>query len=484
MTTPMLILTIVLCVIAAFIAVLLIRTALFKPEAEEARRRKVLRMAEADKNVAIDRLSKLVRCKTVSHKRDDDTDWKQFERFIYLLDKLYPLVTQFCPRSFAGKTGMVYTWAGSTNKKPIVLMAHYDVVPPGDGLSGDPFSGEIRDGSIWGRGTLDTKGTLAAILEAAELLIRSGFSPERTVYFAFSGEEETGGPSCPDIVEWFEKKHVRPAAVFDEGGAVISGVFPGVEREAAMIGVAEKGQADLEIVSNRRGGHASSPAAQTSVTELAAAIEKISKHPLKGEFIEPVRGLFERLGPYASFKYRFIYANLWLFGPWLVRTSAKTGGQFSAMFRTTTAVTMLKGSDAANVLPSTAKAWADMRILPGQTVEEACDELARRIGDENITIEILTDRPPTSVAPAEGHEWDTLVSVIRDTWIEAIPCPYMMTARTDSRNYEKICDRIYRFSPYSLTHEDMALMHGPDEHLAIDSYYTAIAFYFRLMREI
>lgn len=484
MTTPILILTIILCLIGIFLLVLLIRTAMFKPPEEEVRRKKILRLAEADKTTAIHRFSKLIQCKTVSHKNDEDTDWKEFERFIYLLDELYPLITQFCPRSFAGKTGMVYTWAGSTDKPPIVLMAHYDVVPPGEDWSCDPFSGRVKDGCLWGRGTLDTKGSLCSILEAAELLIRSGFNPERTIYFAFSGEEETGGPSCPDVVAWFEKQNIRPAAVFDEGGAVVTGVFPGVEKQAAMIGISEKGQADLEFSYTVKGGHASTPAARTSVTELAHTIEITAGHPLKGEFIQPVQDMFNTLGPYASFKYRFVYANLWLFAPLLVRQSGKKGGQFSALFRTTTAFTMLRGSDMTNVLPGTAKAWADMRILPGQTAEEACDLIADRIKNGEVTIEILTDRPPTETSLTEGHVWDTLINVVRDTWIDAVPCPYMMTARTDSRCYQKICQNIYRFTPYELTSEQLGLMHGVDERIELDSFFTAIAFYFRLMHEI
>lgn len=220
--------------------------------------------------------------------------------------------------------------------------------------------------------------------------------------------------------------------------------------EAAIIGVAEKGQADLEIVSNA-GGHASSPAAQTSVTELAAAIEKISKHPLKGEFIEPIRGLFSGIRPV-----RILQVPVYLRESVAVRSVAR---QNLRKNRGTVLsdVPDNNGGDDAQGLRSCQRSsrlrQRHGRICGffGQTVEEACDELAR-IGDENITIEILTDRPPTSVAPAEGHEWDTLVNVIRDTWIEAIP--YMHDDGPDRLSSEKICDRIYRFSPYSLTHED------------------------------
>lgn len=482
MSTQTILLTI-LVIILALVLILCIRAIMMRSDSTGLEKRKMIRLAPEDRKRAVQSLSVLVRVQTVSDKDPDKVDWKAFERFIYSLDQLFPLLSRTCKRNFVGETGMIYTWKGKSDENPILLTAHYDVVPPGEGWSEEPFSGSVKNKRIWGRGTLDTKGSLCAILNAAELLICSDFVPEHTIYFAFSGEEEIAGASASQMADWFEEKNIRPAMVLDEGGAVVDGMFPGVHDPIAMIGVCEKGQAEIRYTASARGGHASSPGKQTSVTLLADAISRMNDHPLPCHFTPVVRRMFDILGPHASFSYRLIYANLWFFSPIIRRQAGKTGGNFGALFRTTQAVTMLEASDTINVLPHEASCMADMRILPGSSAAEDVAWFKNKCLPEGVEAEIIENRPPGKVSPASGRPWEVLSEIVQDTWKDVIACPYMMTARSDARCYEKISDRVYRFTPYRLSPEQLASIHGKDEYLTYEQFFTAINFYYRLMKE-
>ena len=251
----MIVLYIVLAVIVIFLAVLLIRAALFRPHPELIPSGEKV---ELDEKKIVNDMVEMIRCKTVSYNDESLIDKEEFRKFQDLLPKLYPKVHETCPREFVGVNGMMYHWKGKKPEDPVVLMAHYDVVPVEEALWDKPaFEGIVEDGVIWGRGTLDTKGTFCGIMEAAEKLITEGFVPEHDIYLAFSGQEEINGPSCPAIVDLFEERGIRPALVVDEGGAVVENVFPGVNRECALIGIAEKGLTNIEFKAKSGGGHGS-----------------------------------------------------------------------------------------------------------------------------------------------------------------------------------------------------------------------------------
>ena len=248
----MIILSFILAIIIIFLAILLVRAAMFKPHKE-------LKPSggriELDNDRIVDDMVQMIRCKTVSYNDESLIDKTEFKKFQDLLPQLYPRVHEKCRREFAGVNGMLYHWKGKSADEPVVLMAHYDVVPVEESQWEKPaFEGIVEDGMIWGRGTLDTKGTFCGIMEAAEKLIADGFVPEHDVYFAFSGQEEINGPSCPAIVDLFEERGIRPALVVDEGGAVVENVFPGVTRECALIGIAEKGITNIEFKAKSGGG--------------------------------------------------------------------------------------------------------------------------------------------------------------------------------------------------------------------------------------
>lgn len=274
----MLIVWIILAIVILFLAVLFVRAALFVPKEEVKASGRVLSL---DEERIVKDMVEMIRCKTVSYNDDSLIDKAEFKKFQDLLPKLYPRVHETCPREFVGVNGMLYRWKGKSEEEPVVLMSHYDVVPVEESQWEKPaFDGIVEDGVIWGRGTLDTKGTFCGIMEAAEKLITEGFVPEHDIYFAFSGQEEINGPSCPAIVDLLEERGIKPVLVVDEGGAVVENVFPGVERECALIGIAEKGLTNIEFKLKSNGGHASMPPVHTAVGILAQAVVDVENYRL------------------------------------------------------------------------------------------------------------------------------------------------------------------------------------------------------------
>jgi len=468
------------CAVAVFLAVIILRAAAFRPpagapiEADEV---------EVDAEAVAGRLAAMVRCKTVSSRDERLTDSGEFERFRKTINELYPNVHRNCEVRRVGESGLLYTFKGKSGAAPVVFMSHYDVVTADEpAWEKPPFGGVIEDGVLWGRGTLDTKGTLCGILEAAERLIAEGFAPENDLYFAFSGDEEIAGETAPAMVEDFHRRGIVPAMVLDEGGAVVADIFPGVKGQCALIGAAEKGLLDLELSAKSNGGHASTPPPHTLVGLLARAVTRIEKKPFKSRLTPSVAAMFDTLGRHSSFFYRLIFANLWCFAPLLDAICRKSGGELNAMMRTTCAFTMMEGSDATNVLPSTAKARANLRLIGGDTVDGAIARMESIVDDSEIKFCALYGMEPSPDSKMSGPGWEALKSAVSRTWRGALVSPYLMFACSDSRHYCRISDHVYRFSAMALSREERALIHGHNERIPIDKLADIVRFYTRLMR--
>ena len=473
---------VILYILLVFIAVILARTLMFTPKAQEQTE---FADVTPDNDRAAKNLAALVRCRTVSNEDPSLEDDAEFEKLVSLLPSLYPKVFETCTlQRFPGR-GLLFCWKGKEEGEPAVLMAHYDVVPVDEeNWLKPPFDAVIEDGVMWGRGTLDTKVTFNGILSAAEELLGQGFQPGRDVYFAFSGGEEVNGPGAQNIVHWFRDRGIEPSLVLDEGGAVVEDVFPGVSGRCALIGIAEKGMLNLEYSITGTGGHASAPAPHTPVGKLSMACAKVEKHPFKMHITKPVQEMFDTLGRHSSFLYRMIFANLWAFSWVLDLLTRKTGGELNALLRTTVAFTQMKGSKAANVIPPNASMVANLRLNPADSVDGAMAYIKGVVGDEDVKLTNLHGMEPSRISRTDCEGWRVVANACAGTWRGCIVAPYLMVQCSDSRHYGEISDRVYRFSAMHMTAEERSLIHGNNERIRLETIGKAVEFFTRVMQQL
>ena len=467
--------------LAVFLAVVLIRTAMFRPKkASEINDSPV----SFDEAAATDALAALVRCKTVSHVDPQQEDDAEFEKLIALLPTLYPRVFDVCSFQQLPDRALLLRWPGKSAKEPSVMMAHYDVVPVDEASwEKPPFDGVIEDGVLWGRGTLDTKVTMNGILSAANHLIAQGYTPENDVYFAFSGGEEINGMGAVNIVNYFVEHDIHPALVVDEGGAVVENVFPGVKAPCGLIGIAEKGMINAQYRTVSNGGHASAPKPHTPVGILAAACKKVEDHPFKAHIQGPAAQMFDTLGRHSTFLYRMIFANLWCFG-WVIDLLGRlSGGEMNALVRTTTAFTQMEGSSARNVIPPEAKMVCNMRLNPKDSVQSALAYLRKTVNDPKVEITALESFEPSPVSETGCSAWEKVASSVAETWRGCIVSPYLMVQCSDSRHYRDLSNHVYRFSAMDLTAQERSTIHGHNEKIRLESISRCVEFYIRLLRK-
>ncbi len=472
---------IILAVVVAFLAVVLIRTAMFKPKGDE---KKEFEPVEFDRDAAINSLAELIKCRTVSYYDHTLEDDAEFEKLIGKLPELFPNVVKTCPLMRFEDRGLLFHWKGRGDGKPAVLMAHYDVVPVEEENWTHPaFEAEISDGIMWGRGTLDTKVTFNGILSAAENLIKQGFTPENDIYFAFSGGEEINGKGARNIVNYFKEQGIELELVVDEGGGVVENMFPGVKQPCGLIGIAEKGMLNIEYSISSGGGHASAPAPHTPVGQLAIACTKVEAHPFKAHLTKPVQEMFDTLGRHSTFVYRMIFANLWCFGGVLDAICKKSGGELNALMRTTVAFTQMSGSKAPNVIPPSVSMVSNLRLNPEDSVESAMEYVRSVVNDPNVKLTAGQNMEPSPISSTDCAGWERVANAVAGTWQGCLVAPYLMVQCSDSRHYGEISDRVYRFSAMDLTAEERHTIHGNDEHIRLEVIGRAVEFFIRVMKQ-
>ena len=465
---------------AVLFAVLFVRALLFVPEKREPC---TVEKIQVDTERATAELSRLIECKTVSWENKSLEDEAEFVRFEKTLPRVFPTIFKNCEFEKVGSRALLIRWRGASDARPTVLMAHYDVVAAGgDEWICPPFSPEVIDGFLYGRGTLDTKLTLSTMLHAAERLMEEGFTPAADVYFAFGGDEEVAGIGAESIVSLFEKRGIYPSLVLDEGGAVVRNIFPKVTKATAVIGIAEKGMANISYTVKGGGGHASTPAGHTPVTRLARAVGRVHSRPQPYRITEAARALMMTQAKNSTFGYRFIFANLLLFMP-VLGLITRNGGDLSALIRTTVAFTEMHGAEGMNVIPSEATVISNARLLQGDTPEGLRERIEKRIADPRVEVSIISAQPPSPVSRIDCPEYERIETTAREVWPAAITSPYLMLACSDSRHWSRISDRVYRFSPLEFVGSERATIHGVNERVSLASIEKSVEFFYRFLKK-
>jgi carboxypeptidase PM20D1 len=472
--------------VALLAAVVTYRTVTFKPATQvDLAAVKVADATPVDQAQAAIHLSQAIQIRTVSNQNKADNDWAEWDRLHAWLATTYPAAHKAMTREILPNKALVYTWQGSNPAlAPIILMAHQDVVPVTAGTEGDwkhaPFSGEIAEGAIWGRGAIDDKGTLVMMFEAAEAMAAKGFKPKRTVVFVSGQDEEAGGSGARAANELLKARGVKALFVLDEGMAVVKD-FPMVGRPVAVIGVGEKGYATLKIVAPSTGGHSSAPPKETGVETLSKAVLAITSHPFPMKFEGPGADMIRAIAPYAGGIVKVAAANSWLFGPVLVNSLSKSPAS-AATLHTTIAPTMLKGSPKENVLPQDATAWINYRIAPGQTATDVMNRAKAATKGLDVQLSwaggIAADPSPVSSTTSEG--W-TLLAVLASDKGTIPVAPGLVTAGTDSRYMTGVSSDIYRFSPIHASINEFGMIHGTNEHMTLENLTRMTDFFTRLI---
>ena len=425
------------------------------------------------------KLSRMVRCETVSVPGENQRE--KFLAFHRELESLFPLVHSRLEKTEIDGN-LLFFWKGRSSEKPLVLMSHQDVVPAEGEWDRPPFSGEITEGKVWGRGASDTKCSVMAFLQAAEELLGEGFVPENDVYLSSSCTEEWAGDGCPKLVAELKRRGVRPYLVCDEGGGIISEPIGGIHGNFAMIGVFEKGKADVRFTARSDGGHASTPKPHSPIANLAAFVHDVETHKVfRRRLPKEVAAMFGALAPYASFPMKWIFGNLWLFRPVLLQVLPAISAQAGAMIRTTIAFTMQSGSAACNVMPQEATVSANMRFIPHQGMKESLEIIEKKAKKYGLTMEVLAATDYTASADLNGDAFRTLCGTVEKTFPGCPISPYVMTGATDARFYEEICDHVFRFAPVIYGPEQMKGMHGLNENIEISCLPGAVDFYRNLI---
>jgi carboxypeptidase PM20D1 len=433
-------------------------------------------------------LADVIQCQTISLPQLTEKDRQPWLKLHEVLKANFPLFHQTLQSQLINQYSLLYTWQGKEpSLAPILFAAHQDVVPVDEDTLAEwkypPYEGKIADGYVWGRGTLDMKSVLVTLMESAERLIQSGYSPRRSIYFAFGHDEEIYGlQGALEISKWLERKGVRLAALLDEGGLVTEEFIPGLKLPVALVSLGEKGFMTVKIQAQGKPGHSSMPPRQTAVGVVSRALALLDDTPMPARlrYIKPIlKGIAYGL----PILQQVMLANDWLFGRILIHRLEKEP-ELNAMLRTTSAATIFQSGVKDNVLPAQAQAKVNFRLLPEEQVEDVLQHIQKVVNDPRVNA-LLEDGyawDASLISPADVPAYYTLERVIKQVFSDIPVAHSLMRGASDARHYQKICSHIYRFSPQYELAQDVERVHGVNERIKVEDLGRMVNFYMRLMR--
>ena len=478
------ILLVIFVIFAIFIAYLILNTFNFKSKQSKT---------EAIERIEINSTSKLnfsnsLKIKTISPENKSDFDSIQFQNFEVFLKEAYPLTDSLLEKKTFNSFSFLYKWKGSDQTlKPIILMAHLDVVPVIEENLSDwkhpPFSGKIINDTIWGRGAIDDKVNVVGIMEAVEFLLNEGFKPQRTIYISLGHDEEIGGTNgARAIANHLKENDVKAEFVLDEGGFIVQQMIPGIKKNVALIGIAEKGYVSLNLSIKLEGGHSSMPENETAIDVLSEAIVKLKRNPFPERISVPIENFIDYIGPEMPFLSKLVFANKSIFSN-VITGIYKKSASGNALVRTTTSPTIFNSGVKDNILPQFANTTINFRILPGETISSVLNRVNKILNDKRITIttsEFASE--PSKISSTNSLGFKILHKTISAIYPTTIVAPYLVVGGTDSRHFNEISNNIYRFSAVKLNKGNIKSFHGLNERLPISDFKNTIQFYLQLIK--
>lgn len=429
---------------------------------------------------AVANFQQAIQYQTISYTDRSRMDTASFIAFQEFLEETYPLVHEKLEKQLFNYTSL-FTWKGSDPTAPgLVMMGHYDVVPVDSNTMGEweeaPFSGTIREGKIYGRGTLDDKINVIAALEAVEALLAEGYAPKKTIYLSFGHDEEIGGDQGAKLVaEHLKAQKANISFAIDEGGFIAGKEITQTKGPVAIINTGEKGYVSYKLTINTPGGHSSNPPADNTIGSLAKAIAALEENQFPYRVVPVMKTQMERMAPAMNnFGMRMAMANPWLFGSFVAEFSNA---------HTTTAPTIIEGGVKDNVIPTQASVVVNFRIMPGETGEDIEKHIHETVNDERIKLElydILNEASPISDHNSESFK--LLERTIIELFPEVTVSPGLLGGGTDSKHFIGIADQVYRFYPTRIDPECLTCFHGNNEHISVANYKETIQFNYQLIR--
>lgn len=432
-------------------------------------------------------LSEAVTFRTISHGEGSLTDDTAYRGFLEFLETTYKNVHRDMKRVMISELSPVYHLKGKNAKyPPILLLAHYDVVPVEESTIKDwtvpPFSGEIREGYIYGRGTLDDKNQLISIMEAMEGILEEGYGGERDIYMAFGFDEEIGGTrGAREISAYFKDQGITFDLILDEGGAVVEGVLDGLNTPVALVGVAEKGSSMIKVTARGDGGHSSMPGKGSAIRVLSEGILRLSQKPMKPRLTAPVKEMFKGMAPHMG-KTGILLKTIDRSFPYLSRVMSKSI-TLNSLIRTTLAETIMEAGTAQNIMPQKASVTINARILPGDTLGDVLAHMKKVNRNLPLEYEVLFREEASAVSPHDSEVFKMLEKNILKVFPGVKVLPYLMAGGTDARKYEGLSQNILRFSSIRMNGEDLSRIHSTNERIHTDNLHAMIDFYKHLLKE-
>lgn len=499
----------IIIVAVVIVAILLIKTYTYPFKKNNESTSSDVKIVKNDSAIA--RFSGGLKIATISTGDLGDFNYKPFEEFKNYLEKSYPLIFENTEHYEVNGHALVFKLKGkNTSLKPILFLSHMDVVPAGDAPIKNnesnvfrpndkpipavtevakewdyaPFSGAVANGRIYGRGSLDMKGMLFSLMESMNAMIHDKITPERDIYLAFGFDEEVGGrKGALQIADHFKKKGLEFDAVYDEGGVVLEkGSIAGINSDVALIGCAEKGFLSAKIKVRGLGGHSSLPPLESAIGKAAIIMQRLEKNQMKPMITPLIHEFFDNIGGSMPFATRLAIANQWLLKPILLSELSKNNST-NALIRTTTALTMMKGSDGPNVLSPEVEFVVNFRILPGNTIQQVKEHIAKATEGFDVTVEEIDNtREASAVSSTKTQAFKVIESGIKQIFPEAIATPYLTVGGTDAYKYQIVSKNIYRFIPFKINNAEQQSIHSTNEYISIENYSKMIYYFGYIMR--